>query len=252
MDRVARNRDSRGMATADEVERLRRTYAARAERADWDGTQPGNRMILAERARAVARLLERHGFVPLAGRRVLEIGCSHGDVLAGLARLGARPEDLVGVDLLPDRIAVARRRHPGLRFEVGNAEELPFADAAFDLVLAFTVFSSILDDRMSRRVSAEVRRVLRPGGALLWYDFRVDNPRNPDVRGIPPRRLAALFPDLVVARRTLTVLPPLARRLGPATRLAYPLLAALPPLRTHVLALLRRPGAAHASAASRK
>jgi SAM-dependent methyltransferase len=240
------------MTTAGEVERLRRTYAARATRQDWDGTQPGNRMILAERARAVAALLGRHGFVPLAGRPVLEIGCSHGGVLASLLGLGARPEDLLGVDLLADRVAEARRRHPTLRFEVANAEELPFPAARFDLVLAFTVFSSILDDAMARRVSAEVRRVLRPGGALLWYDFRVDNPRNPDVRGIPPARLAALFPDLRGERRTLTVAPPLARRLGRLTPVAYPLLAALPPLRTHVLALLRAPADAHASAASRK
>jgi SAM-dependent methyltransferase len=251
MDRAARSRDSPAVTTGGEVERLRRTYAARAARHDWDAAQPGNRMILAERAGAVASVLRRHGFLPLAGRRVLEVGTSHGGVLASLLALGARPGDLVGVDLLADRVAEARRRHPALRFEVANAEALPFAAAEFDLVLAFTVFSSILDDGMARRVSAEVRRVLCPGGALLWYDFRVDNPRNPDVRGIPPARLAALFPDLQGERRTLTLAPPLARRLGRLTPLAYPVLAALPPLRTHVLALLRAP-ASHASAASRK
>ena len=230
-----------GAPTDHEVDRLLRTYAGRAAHPTWDTTNPGNRAIIRERERHTARLLGRHGFVPLTGRPVLEIGCSHGATLASLLQLGARPEDLVGVDLLADRIATARERYPAIRWVTGNAEGLEFPDASFGLVLAFTVFSSILDDRMASSVAGEIRRVLRPGGAVLWYDFRYDNPRNADVRGMPLPAIRGLFPGLALDVRSLTLLPPLARRLGPATPLLYPLLARVPALRTHYLGLLRAP-----------
>ncbi|HYR97025.1 MAG TPA: class I SAM-dependent methyltransferase, partial [Candidatus Binatus sp.] len=151
----------RGAPTDDEVDRLLRTYARRAVRPTWDTTNRGNRAIIRERERQTARLLGRHGLLPLAGRPVLEVGCSHGTTLASLLQLGARPEDLVGVDLLPDRIATARLRYPAIRWLSTNAEGLDFSDASFDLVLAFTVFSSILDDSMAAGVAAEIRRVVR-------------------------------------------------------------------------------------------
>jgi hypothetical protein len=84
-------------------------------------------------------------------------------------------------------------------------------------------------------------RVVLPGGGLLWYDFRYDNPSNPDVRGVPASRVQALFPGLEGRLYTLTLLPPLARRLGPLTRFGYPALAALPFARSHLAGLLIKP-----------
>jgi hypothetical protein len=80
--------------------------------------------------------------------------------------------------------------------------------------------------------------VARPGGGVLWYDFTVDNPRNPDVRGMPPARIRALFPEARLESRRVTLAPPLARavcRLHPGL---YTLCNALPPLRTHLLCWL--------------
>ena len=99
-----------------------------------------------------------------------------GGVLASFERWGASPENLFGVDLLSDRIQAARERFPGLAFEEAKAEALPFAHHAFDLVVFFTVFTSILDPIMPLNVSREVNRVPRPGGAVIWHDFRVNNP----------------------------------------------------------------------------
>ena len=76
------------------------------------------------------------------------------------------------------KAARARLRHPRLRFEAGNAEALALPDGAFDLACCFTVFTSIHDAGMASRVAAELDRVLAPGGAVVWYDFRVDNPAN--------------------------------------------------------------------------
>jgi SAM-dependent methyltransferase len=229
----------------DEAERLARVYRGYerdpAVYVRWSETNAGNRWIAEERRRAIVTLLQSHGFLPLQDKRVLDIGCGRGAVLASLTHLAARPCNLYGIDLLPDRIEAARQAYPGICFICGNAESLDFPDAHFDLVFLFTVFSSILDDRMAGNVANEVRRVLKPGGAVLWYNFRYNNPYNPHVRGMTKRHIRQFFPGFEMHLRTITLLPPLARRLGRLTPVLYPLLVAIPPLRTHYLGLLIRP-----------
>jgi ubiquinone/menaquinone biosynthesis C-methylase UbiE len=221
-----------------EADRIARAYSDLEARAGsrWDSANPGNQAILAERRRWMRRLLDP----PLTGKRILEVGSGTGGELAWLVELGATPSNLVGVDLLADRVATARRAHPGIRFEAGNAEHLDFADATFDLVLAFTIFSSILDGTMQRNVAVEMTRVLRASGAVLWYDVRYDSNSNPNVKAVPASRVRELFPSLKAELHSVTLLPPLARRLGPVMSL-YPALASIPPLRSHLFGLLRKP-----------
>ncbi|MEW6271971.1 MAG: class I SAM-dependent methyltransferase [Thermodesulfobacteriota bacterium] len=228
-----------------EAARIRRVYDAyrgsRAVRRRWDPANAGNRAIHDERAAALREILQRGGFIPFAHRRVLDLGCGSGEVLASLEELGALPEDLYGVDLGEQEIEAARRRFPSMHWQVANAETLEFQPGSFALVLAFTVFSSVLDDAMARNLAAEIDRVLHRDGALLWYDFRYRNPYNRAVRGISPRRIAELFPGWTSELRSITVLPPLSRRLGRAAPVLYPLLARVRPLRTHLIGLLRKP-----------
>ena len=104
-----------------------------------------------------------------------------------------------------------------------------------DIVFQSTVFSSLLDDSFQQRLADAMWKWVRPGGGVLWYDFVVDNPRNPDVRGVPVRRIRELFPSGSHRVRRLTLAPPLAR---PAARIhpsLYTLLNSCPWLRTHVL-----------------
>jgi ubiquinone/menaquinone biosynthesis C-methylase UbiE len=226
-----------------ETERIARAYRELEATAGsrYDLHNKGNQMVLAERRRLAKKLLAGAGWVPLGERRVLEVGCGTGTELAWLLELGASPSRLAGVDLLPDRVAAARAAFPQLEFHQGNAEHLDFADASVDLVMALTVFSSILDPSMASNIAVEIQRVIRPGGALLWYDFRYDNPANHNVRGVGARRVRSLFPRLEGRLHSLTVLPPLVRRLGPLAPAAYPVLAIAPPLRSHLFALLRKP-----------
>lgn len=220
-----------------EAERIARAYHDLEARAGsrWDIANRGNQAILAERRRWMRRLLGS-----LSGKRVLEVGSGTGGELAWLGSLGAAPGDLAGVDLLPDRVAAARAAHPGIRFDAGNAERLEFGDGSFDVVVALTVFSSILDDSMQRNVAREMARVLRPGGDVLWYDVRYDSNSNPNVKAVPESRVRELFPSLQVRLRSITLLPPLARRLGPFAPL-YPALTTVPPLRSHLIGLLSKP-----------
>lgn len=227
-----------------EAERIRHVYATYQQQgwadSKWSTANPGNQAILEERKRKVLGLLAAHDFMPVSDRKILEVGCGSGRVMREFLSLGATPANCHGLDLLPDRIAEAARNCPGVNFQTANAERIPFPDSAFDLVVAFTVFSSILDKDLSSRIAEEMGRVLRSRGAILWFDFRFNNPWNPNVRGMRREHIHGLFPGYQHIARSLTLLPPIARRLGPFTKVLYPVLASIPALRSHLLCLLRK------------
>ena len=228
------------MKSSSEVERITQVYQ-QYQTSKWDEAQPGNRAMLQERQARLQRLLQQQGYWPLADKEILDVGCGSGKTLAQFVAWGADPSHLVGVDLLPDRVALARHHHPAITFQQANAERLDFENGRFHLILTFTVFSSILDASMRHNIAAELNRVLRPGGSLVWYDFRFNNPRNPHVRGVKKQQIQALFPDLTLTCQSLTLLPMLARRFGRFTPTVYPLLARFVWLHTHYLGLLQKP-----------
>lgn len=225
-----------------ELDRIRAAYARRrreGREARYTVFDRANLFRLLHLERALVEALAAERLTDLDTLRALDVGCGGGWWLRTLLRWGARPAHLAGIDLLPESVAAARGIHPELLIACGSAERLPFPDRTFDLVSQFTVFSSILDQPMRQRIAAEMLRVLRPGGVVLWYDFTV-NPRNRDTRGIGRRELQALFPGCSARVRRVTLAPPLARRLAPR---AWPLAVALesvPWLRTHLLATLTR------------
>src|SRR6266850_3112173 len=142
------------METRSEVDRITEVYRQYGERGwgktKWAITNRGNQVIRQERERKLKELLERVGFLPLGNRRILDAGCGTGEILAAFEGWGAARENLFGVDLLAERIRRAQANFPELTFQKANAEALPFASGSFDLVLLFTVFSSILDKQMAR------------------------------------------------------------------------------------------------------
>lgn len=228
--------------SADDAQDMARRYAARAGLADrYSLLRPEVWQTVQERQRAMLRLFVRHGWLELSGREVVEVGCGAGGNLLELLRAGFAPERLSGIELLPERLAMARRVLPtGVRLHGGDALEADIAPGSVDLVLAATVFSSLLDDAVQARLAEAMWGWLRPGGAVLWYDFTVDNPRNRDVRGVPAARLAELFPGGRADLRRITLAPPIARtvcRWHPALYTALN----LPPLRTHLLAWIAKP-----------
>jgi len=179
------------------------------------------------------------------GARLLDVGCGCGADLARIGRelAGLRPA-LHGVDLLPDRIIQAREAVPDGTFHVAGAERLPYPDQHFDVVLAATVFSSILDRALARAVASEMTRLVTPAGAILCYDMRYPNPGNSRTAALGTRQWRLLFPGARLRLTPETLLPPLARRLGPLTAAAYSPLRAMPFLRSHYVVEIRpaRPG----------
>ncbi|MGC4858371.1 class I SAM-dependent methyltransferase [Micromonospora sp. DT41] len=97
------------------------------------------------------------------GGPVADVGCGSGRITAHLHELGM---DAFGIDLSPGMIDVARRDHPGLRFEVGSMTDLPLAEGSVAGLLAWYSLIHIPDDQIGA-VLAHFRRVLRPGCPLL-------------------------------------------------------------------------------------
>ena len=191
--------------------------------------------ILTERLRAMDALL--HALHPLAGRTVLEIGASMGSNVPHLLNLGFRPEHIVINDVVPEKIAQARLWLPaGVRAIAGDAATLSEHET-FDVVLAATVFTSILDDAHRQRVADKMWQLVSPGGGVLLYDFTWNNPWNVGVRKLTLRDVRRLFPLAAMRYRRVTLAPPLARRVSLRV---YRLLYRLPPLRTHVVCWLAK------------
>ncbi len=229
---------------SDDLERMRAEYRRRAGSAgDRQRYSPFNPAYLFEtqqRQRHTLDLLRRHGLETLAGRRVLEIGCGRGGILREFLGYGVAARDLVGIDLLEDRLAEAQAQLPGVGLANCDARYLPFGDASFELVLQYTAFSSVLDDAVKAAMAAEMRRVLRPGGLIVWYDFWI-NPTNPQARAIRPAEVRRLFAGWRCTFRRVTLAPPLARRVVPLSWTAALLLEKLRLLNTHDLAIIESP-----------
>lgn len=230
------------MKPAPETEAVARRYARRAALADrYSMLHADVWQTLQERQRAMLRLFARLGWSDLSQIEVIEVGCGTGGNLLELLRIGFAPERLAGIELLPDRLAQARRVLPAaVQLHLGDASALELPPASVGLVLVSTVFSSLLDDTFQQRLAAAIWSWVAPGGGVLWYDFTVDNPRNPDVRGVPVRRLRELFPQASSSWQRVTLAPPLARVLCRIHPSLYTLVGALPVLRTHVLAWLAK------------
>lgn len=226
-----------------EAELVRERYARRVPRdARYSLLNPAALLALQERQRALSALFAALGFEDLSTVSLLEIGCGDGGNLLELLRMGFAPAGLAGIELLPERCAAARERLPaGVALTLGDAAAVPIAPASRDMVFQSTVFSSLLDDSFQQRLADAMWAAVKPGGGVLWYDFTVDNPRNPDVRGVPLNHVRKLFPGGTMQARRITLAPPVARvvtRLHPSL---YTLFNAVPLLRTHVLAWIAKP-----------
>lgn len=172
---------------------------------------------------------------------ILEIGCGAGDNLLDMIRLGAEPTHLFANELLPERLASARRRLPqGVTFFPGDALGADIAAESIDLALQFTVFSSILNHPTRRMIAERIWSWLKPGGAMLSYDFVYDNPGNPDVAKLTVAELRDLFPGGVIEVRRVTLAPPIARRVAPISPTLFSFLNLFPFLRSHALCLIRK------------
>ena len=103
------------------------------------------------------------------GVRVLDVACGTGNLSIPAGRAGAL---VTGVDIAPNLVEQARQRaaaeNLNARFEEGDAEELPYADEEFDIVMS--MFGAMFAPR-PERVAAELIRVCTPGGLIAMANW---------------------------------------------------------------------------------
>ena len=230
-----------GESLATEERRIHQAYARRRSGNLYSRFNRAYLFMVQEREQRFLRLLARYGFAQLETKKILEIGCGNGDLLRDFIKWGARPENLVGIDLIADRVAESINVCPkAVKIHQGNAAGLQFPDEMFDLVLQSTVFTSVLDPGTKQQMAAEMCRVLKTNGLILWYDYHMDNPRNPDVKGVKLREIAALFPRCEIRMQRITLAPPIARRLASHSWLLCYFLSKIPWLCTHYIGVIRK------------
>lgn len=147
--------------------------------------------------------------------------------------LGRNPRRCFGIDLYQKSLREAWRVNPNISFAEANAAQLPFADNTFDLAFQFTVMTSVLDTEVRQEIASEIRRVLRTGSYLVWYDFAYSNPRNPTVRGISRNEIRDLLPGFRLQFNKITLAPPIGRPAAKVSPTLYRILSSIPLLRTH-------------------
>ena len=145
-----------------ETERIKGVYDKRKEviPKDWyTYFNRGNLFIIQQRQRKMLQLLDKYGMNPLEDKKILDVGCGGGGELRNLLQYGAKPENLFGIDLLEERVEFAKKLSPNINFYCGNAQKLPCEDETFDIVMQFTLFTSILDFNLKSQIAQEMLRV---------------------------------------------------------------------------------------------
>lgn len=120
----------------------------------------------------------REGLISLAGiqpgEAVLDIGCGTGTLAIAATKHVGPTGTVYGIDASPEMIARASRKAARARapvvFQLAAAEQLPFPDGRFDVVLSTLMLHHLPRDTR-QQCATEIRRVLKPGGRVLAVDF---------------------------------------------------------------------------------
>ena len=112
----------------------------------------------------------------------------------------------------------ARRQYPKIKFIVGDAGDMEFDPASFDLVTESTMFVQITDDGLAQSIGNEMLGLLKPGGYLLLVDWRMPKPYDNSYRALTRERLNGLF-DVGKSSEVITIkkgalAPPVGRFLS--------------------------------------
>jgi SAM-dependent methyltransferase len=153
------------------------------------GRDRGYHKLIDDQAAAIVR---RHA----EGKQVLEVGCGTGLILERVAQFAQTAR---GVDLSPGMLARAQER--GLDVREGSATALPFADASFDVAYTFKVLAHV---PAWETALAELVRVTRPGGRIIFDVYNRNSLRWLIKRVWGPRKTSATFDEAAISTRFLT------------------------------------------------
>ena len=166
-------------------------------------------------------------------KKLLKLVQGGGDNLIALKRNGFDWKNIYANELLEDRVEMLIKNLPNSNIYAGDASNLEFKNY-FDVVFQSTVFTSILDIDFKIKLAVKMFDMVKDNGLILWYDFKYNNPKNPDVKGVGKNEIKKLFPEAKkIIFYNVTLAPPIGRRIGKFCNVFNFL---FPFFRTHIIA----------------
>jgi ubiquinone/menaquinone biosynthesis C-methylase UbiE len=203
---------------------------------------PAAFFMIQRRQRIIRKIFAENDIEP-EKTSLLEIGCGGGQWLAEFQTFGFMPQNLAGIELDGERASKAAQRVKEADVREGNGADLPWDDNSFDIVFQSTVFTSVLDDEIRKKIADEMKRVCKKDGFILWYDFAYNNPKNPNVRKVSKSEIKSLFEPFKCEFTSVTLAPQITRKIAPVAWLGAELLETFCPfLRTHIIAKIHSGG----------
>lgn len=197
-------------------------------------------LIIKNLERSVFNYLNKRGFNDFNNIKVLDVGCGNGNWLKMFLEHGALPQNLSGIDLIKERISNAGKINKKIRFICGNASKLPYKTGYFDIVTQFTMFTSILDFKVKKKIAGEMKRVLKKNGIIVWYDMKYTRPFDRNIKGISKKEIKNIFPGFKMSVSNVTLNPVIGRRLVKISRSFAGFLESIKILNSHLLVFLER------------
>ncbi len=192
--------------------------------------------VIKERETVYSKIIKEH-FSETDKVKFIEIGAGEGANIDFFRSLKIKDENIVAAELLPERAAKLREKYPQITVAEGDALQLNFENS-FDIVFQSLVFTSILDDDFKKSLTHKMWDMLKPGGIILWYDFKFNNPTNKDVKGVTKAEIKQLFPSVnEIDFYNVTLAPPVGRRVGSMYEFVN---SVFPFLRTHLIAVIKK------------
>lgn len=206
----------------------------------WSPLNKGALYVHQIRERGVLDIIGKFCPDDLSSRKVLDVGCGGGSSLATFLNYGFLPENLHGLDIRREALMEARYRWPNISYVEADAAHMPYQDGLFDILLQWTMFCQILDGAKRSAIAREMLRVLKPDGYIIWFDWCLNNPRAPDIRGVGKRELFKLFPGCQISLHRIVLAPPLARLIAPFSFILCECLGKIPFLAAAYLAVIKK------------
>ena len=204
----------------------------------WSEKNIGNQISIKDRNSKVKDLFIKNN-LDIKNAKILDLGCASGNFINSLLNIGIRKKNITGIDIRKNSIKNAKKRFPEIRFELMDARKLEYSDNTFDCIIIFTLFSSVLKSLDRKKIAEEAKRVLKSTGFIIFYDVRMNNPFNKNIIGMNKKELSRIFYDMKFVCARITLIPPIARNLGIATSMLYPILCKLPFLNSHYICSLK-------------
>ncbi len=202
---------------------------------------PASRFMTERKWALISRVLRQEA-VHLSSAWVLDLGAGNGTDGARFREIGARPGRIVPLDLLEEFARSARESYPWMPAIVGEAATLPFRTGRFQVAYQSTMLSSVPEADRRARIFGEIDRVLAPGGIFLSYDTRYLNPWNAHTRPLRVGEIAGALRGWSLRSWSVTAIPQIVRLIAPVSIGACRVVEAIPPLRSHLLVLAKKPG----------